>query len=162
MNNDLRRGRHSSAGEPHFSATLRRLEQSVFGGARVACVSAGEQHSAFVTLQGDLYMCGTQNPGPQQPMLDNGIPTAVRRVRGCCQGICGDWALAVPMLVPSGVFGGRRVGHWFLSAATKLALAMGTHPRLGQGAGARCEFQDMPSHLLRAIVEDAEQPALSS
>ncbi len=82
--------------------------------------------------------------------------------RGCCQGICGDWALAVPMLVPSGVFGGRRVGHWFLSAATKLALAMGTHPRLGQGAGARCEFQDMPSHLLRAIVEDAEQPALSS
>jgi hypothetical protein len=138
VNNDLRRGRHSSAGEPHFSATLRRLEQSVFGGANVACVSAGEQHSAFVTVHGDLYMCGTQNPGPQQPMLDNCIPTAVRRVRGCCQGICGDWALAVPMLVPSGVFGGRRVGHWFLSAATKLALAMGTHPRLGQGAGARC------------------------
>lgn len=155
-----------SAGGPHFSATLRRLEQSVFGGASVACVSAGEQHSAFVTLQGDLYMCGTQNPGPHRldnHQLDNGIPTAVRRVRGSCHGICGDWALAAPTLVPPEVFGGRRVGHWFLSAATKLALAMGTHTRLGsRSAGARCPFQDMPGHLLRAIVEDAEQPAPES
>jgi hypothetical protein len=42
--------------------------------------------------------------------------------------------LTTPTLVPPELFGGslRRVGHWFLPLDMKLAIAMGTHPRLGQ------------------------------
>ena len=44
------------------STTPKLIDPSFFGGARVATVSTGLQHSAFVTVDGSLYMYGSMNP----------------------------------------------------------------------------------------------------
>ncbi len=69
------------------STTPKLIDPSFFGGARVATVSTGLQHSAFVTVDGSLYMYGSMNPEHtykedwhaegKGDMNNDDIPTAV-------------------------------------------------------------------------------------
>ena len=69
------------------STTPKLIDPSFFGGARVATVSTGLQHSAFVTVDGSLYMYGSMNPKHtykedwhaegKGDMNNDDIPTAV-------------------------------------------------------------------------------------
>jgi alpha-tubulin suppressor-like RCC1 family protein len=140
--------------------TLTPMDQTAFGGAKIASVSTGRLHSSFVTAGGDLFMYGSQSEG------NNCIPTETRMIKSGVRGICKCHFLSEPTSVPLELFGDRPIGTWFLPPLYKLAVAMGTHRRLGWSAGRRdaatgkhaqecaaCVFFDLDSLLIKTILQ---------
>jgi alpha-tubulin suppressor-like RCC1 family protein len=127
------------------STTPKLVDPGLFGGARVATVSAGLQHSAFVTVDGSLYMYGSMNPKhaykenwhaeDKGDMKNNGIPTAVAgRQRSGSRYICERHPLLRPTLVSADVLRGNVVGAWHMGSEKKMAAVMGLHPRIGKAS----------------------------
>jgi hypothetical protein len=72
--------------------------------------------------------------GSLSAVNDNGIPTAVRRMRGELKGVCDQSHLWQPRPLPLALFGVLSLPPWVLPAASRLAFLMGTHARLGRSA----------------------------
>jgi alpha-tubulin suppressor-like RCC1 family protein len=127
------------------STTPKLIDTGFFGGLRVATVSTGLQHSAFVTVDGRLWMYGSMNPKhvyeeafhseDKGDMKNNGIPTAVAgRQRSGSRYICERHPLIHPTLVSADVLRGNLVGAWHMGSEKKMAVAMGLHYRIGKSS----------------------------
>ena len=125
------------------------MDPQHFAHAPISTVAAGYSHSAAVTVGGALYTWGqgeAEHTGSQVP---GGLGHADLANR------------LVPTLVPRQLLGGARVGrcHGLLEELA-LAFVMGTHERLGSGAGVGdgdegqgCLYTEMPADLVKVVVE---------
>ena len=113
-----------------------RVGAGVFGGARIVAAAAGHAHSAAVTEDGALWTWGYGSDG----RLGHGDKEGRR----------------VPTMVAGAGLGGGRIGRCrALAAEHALALAMGTHGRLGAASPVRCLAGEV--ELLRMIVGWCQQ-----
>lgn len=150
-----------SAAEPSFwlspHAQVREVDPRHFDGLPVAHVGLGKKHAAFTTTCGRLYVRGFSRDSfeTHEP---NGLPTGVRQTRRGTTGVCRKVTLAHPKLVPPALFGGLACGVVRLGAASRVALCMGAHPRLGRASA----LARLDALLLQQILVLAEAllPAL--
>ena len=126
-----------------------RVPWQFFAGARVATVSGGHCHSAAVTEGGALYTWGRGEVAAYaRSQVPGGLGHADLRDR------------LEPTLVSQCLLGGARVGRWHgLAEEHILAFAMGTHARLGAGAGGSagedkpCPYLMLQEELVQRVVE---------
>jgi len=123
------------------------MPPALFDGLDVAFAAAGRCHAAFVTTCGKVYMQGSL-----ATFNNNGIPTAVRRMRGELKGVCEQSHLWQPRALPLALFGVPGLPPWVLPAESRLAFLMGTHARLGRSA----LLSRIDSLVLRLVLELAE------
>jgi RCC1 and BTB domain-containing protein len=136
-----------------------RVDPQRFEGAQVATVAAGDHRSAAVTEGGALFIwgrCGKEYDAGYAQM-SGGLGHAHSMLYPA------DLAnMLVPTPMSPRLLGGARVGRWHgLAEELALAFAMGTHARLGAGAGGAegeacdkgCLYLMMPADLAERVVE---------
>jgi hypothetical protein len=143
------------------------MDRALFDGLDVAFAGAGRHHAAFTTTCGKVYMQGSlrcanacvscalqtcDNFAFRSDVNDNGVPTALRRVRGELKGVCEQGHLWHPRPLPLALFGVSSLPPWVLPAANRLAFVMGTHARLGRSA----LLSRLDALVLRLVLEFAE------
>ena len=109
---------------------VQQIDPVHFDNLPVAHVSVGLRHAAFVTTCGRLYVRGFSGKS-KEIYNGNGLPTSFRESRRGVVGICRQYVLRDPALVPSKLLGDCECGVTRMCNAKKLAFFMATHRRLG-------------------------------
>ena len=122
-----------------------RVAAGCLNGVKVVAVACANVHSAAVTEDGHVLTWGVGEiffPGSQE-LAGLGHEDLERRL--------------VPSVVDSLLEQGTRVGRFLpLSRDHSMAVAMGTHARLGTGhsmASEQCKYLQMPAELVQMVVE---------
>ena len=124
------------------------IDQTLFAGLHINFVSVGDQHVAYVSACGKLFMQGKHHND-----TDNGIPTAWRVLKCRIAGICEKVALAKPTLLPAVLMHGLPV-YTSLPLAHKIAFLMPSVSRLRR---AGCVIDLVEPMILKMILDFAEE-----
>lgn len=158
--------------EPHFYFSsvmhVRKIEQAHFENKPIAYVGTGPRHAAFVTTCGQLFVRGYCSFGSAKLKprpRNNSLPTAFRRTKRSVVGVCKQYSIAHPLLVPRELLHNEECGVVRQSLARKLAFLMGTHARLrvlGEGRGVSPYMATLDTYVLKLILDTSDEllPAL--